>query len=72
MTTPSERTAAVLRTRAFLMALSKPSVNAVPRDVVLAAENLLRHYPSLADIELTCAMYPTCWEMPAMRPKPDR
>ncbi|EEE05544.1 hypothetical protein BURMUCGD2M_3775 [Burkholderia multivorans CGD2M] len=36
------------------------------------AESLLRHYPSLTDIELTCAMYPTCWEMPVMRSKPGR
>ncbi|WP_425127809.1 BPSL0761 family protein [Burkholderia cepacia] len=72
MTTPRERTAAVLRTRAFLMQLSRPSADAVPRDVVLVAENLLRHYPSLADIELTCAMYPGCWEMPVTRAKHDR
>lgn len=65
MTTPSERTAAVLRTRAFLVELSRPSVDAIPRDVASVAECLLRHYPGLADIELTCAMYPACWEMPA-------
>lgn len=72
MTTPSERTAAVLRTRAFLVELSRLSVDAMPRDVVSVAENLLRHYPSLADIELTCAMYPGCWEMPVARAKPDQ
>ncbi|KVR68962.1 hypothetical protein WK21_19695 [Burkholderia cepacia] len=65
MTTPSERTAAVLRTRAFLMELAGPSANEIPRDVASVAERLLRHYPGLADIELTCAMYPACWEMPA-------
>lgn len=70
MTTPSERTAAVLRTRAFLMELAVPSANEIPRDVASVAESLLRHYPGLADIELTCAMYPECWEMPVMRPKP--
>ncbi|KVM96588.1 hypothetical protein WT06_07045 [Burkholderia anthina] len=62
----------MLRTRAFLVELSRSSVDAMPRDVVSVAGNLLRHYPSLADIELTCATYPTCWEMPVMRPKPGR
>ncbi|RQR56388.1 hypothetical protein DIE21_01735 [Burkholderia sp. Bp9140] len=72
MTTPRERTAAVLRTRAFLMELSRPSVSAIPREVVSVAESLLRHYPGLADIELTCAMYPACWEMPVSRAKSGR
>ncbi|WP_126221040.1 BPSL0761 family protein [Burkholderia vietnamiensis] len=72
MTTPRERTAAVLRTRAFLMELSRPSGNAIPPDVASVAESLLRHYPGLADIELTCVMYPACWEMPVMRPRPGR
>lgn len=71
MTTPSERTAAVLRTRAFLMELANPSVDAIPPDVASIAQSLLRHYPGLADIELTCAMYPGCWEMPVARAKPD-
>lgn len=71
MTTPSERTTAVLRTRAFLAELGSPALGKVPREITCAAESLLRHYPSLADIELTCAMYPACWEMPASRPKPD-
>ncbi|KAB0641658.1 MULTISPECIES: BPSL0761 family protein [Burkholderia cepacia complex] len=72
MTTPSERTAAVLRTRTFLMELGNPAACGIPREIASAAESLLRHYPSLSDIELTCAMYPTCWEMPVMRPKPGR
>lgn len=72
MTTPSERTAAVLRTRAFLVELSMSSGDAIPRDVALVAASLLRHYPGLADIELTCAMYPACWEMPVSRAKPSR
>ncbi|WP_081067971.1 BPSL0761 family protein [Burkholderia territorii] len=72
MTTPSERTAAVLRTRTFLMELGNPAACGIPREIASAAENLLRHYPSLVDIELTCAIYPTCWEMPAMGPKLSR
>lgn len=71
MTTPSEWTAAVLRTRELLVELRSASLGKVPREIACAAENLLRHYPSFADIELTCAMYPECWEMPASRPKTD-
>ncbi|PHP85809.1 hypothetical protein CFB52_027190 [Burkholderia sp. AU18528] len=72
MTTPSERTAAVLRTRAFLVELSRLPPDTIPRDVASAAKRLLRHYPGPADIELTCAMYPACWEMPVMRARPGR
>ncbi|WP_081059209.1 BPSL0761 family protein [Burkholderia anthina] len=72
MTTPSERTAAVLRTRAFLVELSRSPADAIPRDVASVAQSLLRHYPGLADIELTCAMYPACWEMPVSRVKSGR
>ncbi|VWC77735.1 hypothetical protein BLA39750_00995 [Burkholderia lata] len=72
MTTPSERTAAVLRARAFLGELRSASLGKVPREIASAAENLLRHYPSLADIELTCAMYPACWEMPVSSAKSGR
>jgi hypothetical protein len=72
VTTPSERTAAVLRTRAFLVELSRSPANTIPRDVASVVQRVLRHYPSLADIELTCVMYPECWEMPASRRKPDR
>lgn len=72
MTTPRERTAAVLAVRKFLEKLAQPAGNDIPSDVVGEAERLLRHYPSLADIELTCAMYPTCWEMPVVWPKLER
>ncbi|WP_354123152.1 BPSL0761 family protein [Burkholderia ambifaria] len=72
MTTPSERTVAVLRTRTFLMELGSPVACGIPREIASAAENLLRHYPSLMDIELTCAMYPACWEMPVTRTRPGR
>ncbi|WP_423191403.1 BPSL0761 family protein [Burkholderia multivorans] len=53
MTRPSEHTAAVLGTRAFLMELSRPSIGAIPRDVASVAERLLRHYPGLAEIGFT-------------------
>ncbi|RQR26497.1 BPSL0761 family protein [Burkholderia sp. Bp9142] len=72
MTTPSERTAAVLRTRAFLVELSRSPAGTIPPDVASVAESLLRHYPGLADMELTCAVYPARWEMPVSRAKSGR
>ncbi|WP_459492032.1 hypothetical protein [Burkholderia contaminans] len=54
------------------MELSRSPANTIPRDVASVVQRVLRHYPSLADIELTCVMYPECWEMPASRRKPDR
>lgn len=63
MTTPTERTAAVQKTRAFLEMLAHGEGNNVSQDIALRAETLLRHYPSDLELELTSAVYPTCWQM---------
>lgn len=50
MTTPDERTRALVQTKQFLQGLQ--TQDAVPPDVREAARALLRHYPTLAQIEL--------------------
>jgi hypothetical protein len=52
MTTPYERTRAILETKQFLQDLAQvPKVLNVPKAVNQAALTLLRHYPTLLDIE---------------------
>lgn len=64
MTTPTERAAAVLRTREFLEMLACPENDTVPPEIPSRAKTLLRHYPFDYEIELTCAALPMCWQMP--------
>jgi hypothetical protein len=53
MTTPYERTRAVLETRKFLSDLTCPDRTPdVPGDIRHWAEALLRHYPDAGDIRL--------------------
>jgi hypothetical protein len=52
MTTPFERTRALVLTKDFLLRLSLLGDEGVPRGIAVEAETLLRHYPSLAEIEL--------------------
>lgn len=52
MTTPSERTRALVQTRDFLQRLVTLGDDAVPISLLMEAEALLRHYPELAHIEL--------------------
>lgn len=53
MTTPYERTRAVLDTRWFLEALQNPSASPrVPEQVREQARRLLRHYPSPSNLAL--------------------
>lgn len=53
MTTPHERTRAVLETRAFLAELMDSSMHPdMPEVVRLEARRLLRHYPSASDMKL--------------------
>nr|WP_318230018.1 BPSL0761 family protein [Paraburkholderia terrae] len=63
MTTPNERTAAVVATREFLemlMALDSGASN----DVRVAATRLLRHYRLDADIATSSVALPTLWADP--------
>jgi hypothetical protein len=61
MTTPDERTRAVLKTREFLIALANSSrTSDVPETVRRRAETLLRYYPEVADMEIahnTCPQW---------------
>jgi hypothetical protein len=51
MTTPNERTLAVLKTRQLLVDLTNPSRTPdVPEIVHQRAETLLRYYPEVADM----------------------
>ena len=53
MTTPEERTRAVLKTREFLIALANSArTSDVPEIVRQRAETLLRYYPEVADMEI--------------------
>lgn len=52
MTTPYERTRALVLTKEFLRRLSSLGDDAVPLAIATEAEALLRHYPTLQDIEL--------------------
>lgn len=61
MTTPDERTRAVLQARAFLQELAQAGVNAATADAVRReARRLLRHYPGRADMSLAHDALP-CW-----------
>lgn len=53
MTTPDERTRAVLKTREFLIALANSSrTSDVPEIIRQRAETLLRYYPEVADMAI--------------------
>ena len=51
MTTPYERTRALLQTKQFLHRLASLGDDAIPLSMQIEAEALLRHYPGLVDIE---------------------
>ncbi len=51
MTTPFERTRALVLTSEFLLRLASRGADAVPLSISAEAESLLKHYPTLADIE---------------------
>lgn len=53
MTTPQERTKALVWAGEFLRELASPkAVDYIPASVKQRAEGILRHYPSMADIAL--------------------
>ena len=52
MTTPFQRTKALVLTKELLRQLSSLGDDAVPIGLAVEAEALLRHFPTLADIEL--------------------
>ena len=53
MTTPYQRTRALLETKSFLQELQDPTLTPrVPAAVREIARKLVRHYPSYSDVEL--------------------
>jgi hypothetical protein len=66
MTTPHERTRAVVHTQEFLRELTTPtSIPDVPDAVRQEARRLLRHYPGRGDMRLTHTAMPVWWgELP--------
>jgi hypothetical protein len=64
MTTPEQRTAAVLATRDFLKTLAEGQTYDVPGAVRGLATGLLMSYPTSVDILLSSLASPEIWAMP--------
>jgi len=64
MTTPSERTKAVIETRRFLQALASDDGHTEPTDIRESAKRLLRHYPLDIDISVSASAFPSIWSDP--------
>jgi hypothetical protein len=62
MTTPSERTRAVLATRQFLEELCAGDEGlGLPKAVRTSARQLLRHYPGTWHIDMAAVAWPMAW-----------
>ena len=64
MTTPRERTKAVVDTREFLLMLASAEEVTVGGLVQTMALCLLRHYPLDIDLEISAAALPGIWAAP--------
>ena len=65
MTTSSERTNAVLRTRQLMLDLITPSATPkVPRPIRQRALRCLRHYPATYELERLWQLAPESWGRP--------
>jgi hypothetical protein len=69
MTTPDERTRAVLDTREFLQTLAVGGEITIPGLVRSVAIGLLRHYPLGIDISISATVAPGVWAEPVRRPR---
>jgi hypothetical protein len=67
MTTPDERTRAVLDTRRFLETLATADEITVAGLVRTVAIGLLRHYPLDLDISISASAAPGIWVQPDRR-----
>ena len=65
MTTPVERTKAVVDTRDFLEMLSTAEEVSIRGLVQSLANCLLRHFPSNLDLDVTASAVPTIWATPS-------
>ena len=62
MTTPDERTRAVLQTREFLHELCAGRLTGnVPEQVLRKARQLLRHYPNALHLHAAAVAWPSVW-----------
>ncbi|MFM0152888.1 BPSL0761 family protein [Paraburkholderia sediminicola] len=66
MTTPTERTKAVLDTRHFLQMLANADEVTIPGLVQTVAAGLLRHYPLHIDLSVSASALPGIWAQPAI------
>lgn len=71
MTTPTQRTKAVLDTLDLLEMLADSEAVTIPGLVQSVATCLLEHYPRLIDLEMSAATLPTIWAPPLM-PDPEK
>jgi hypothetical protein len=69
MTTPNERTRAVLDTRELLCTLAAGDEITIPGLVRSVAIGLLRHYPLEIDISVSATVVPEVWATPVRRPR---
>ncbi|WP_341772424.1 BPSL0761 family protein [Burkholderia ambifaria] len=64
MTTPSERTKAVIETRKFLKLLASSDHVANRSEIEAFAVRLLRHYPLDIDLDVSATALPGVWAAP--------
>lgn len=64
MTTPDERTKAVVETRKFLRMLAGADEITIPGIVQTVAVGLLRHYPLDVDLAVSALALPGIWAHP--------
>ncbi|MGF6596313.1 hypothetical protein P3T23_001020 [Paraburkholderia sp. GAS448] len=67
MTTPDERTKAVVETRSFLQLLAAEDEVTIPGLVRTVATGLLRHYPLDVDLDVSASALPEVWANPKCR-----
>lgn len=67
MTTPRERTKAVIDTREFLLMLASADEVTIRGLVQTTAMCLLRHYPLDVDLDVSAAALPGIWAAPTNR-----
>lgn len=77
MTTPEERTKAVVDTRDFLRTLATAQEITIQGLVQTVATHLLKHYPLDVDVVVSAAALPEIWACPkqncdAIAAKPDK
>ncbi|RKE25187.1 hypothetical protein B0G76_6706 [Paraburkholderia sp. BL23I1N1] len=66
MTTPDERTKAVVKTRDFLRMIVHADEVAIPGLVQTVAADLLRHYPLDVDLSVSASALPGVWAQPVI------